>query len=248
VAERKFPVTEVFGPTVQGEGAMAGVFTYFVRFGGCDYRCWWCDTSFSVIPGKVKQEAQLITRDEILDRLSELPAGPDWVTLSGGNPALLQLEDLVSLLHHNEMKVAVETQGSLYKDWLLAVDELTISLKPPSSGMNGKPHPAFAGLLEGSPRPHWLNMNIKIPVFDDRDYEWAVGVHQRYPHIPFYFSIVTRMGGLYGDFDGGAIDSTDDILVRYKWLIERASQDARVAGARAFPQLHALVWGHKRGV
>jgi 7-carboxy-7-deazaguanine synthase len=38
-AEATFPVIEVFGPTVQGEGPDAGRPAYFVRFGGCDYRC-----------------------------------------------------------------------------------------------------------------------------------------------------------------------------------------------------------------
>ena len=44
------PVVEIFGPTIQGEGAEAGVPTHFVRVGGCDYRCIWCDTMYAVDP------------------------------------------------------------------------------------------------------------------------------------------------------------------------------------------------------
>jgi len=43
-------VSEIFGPTVQGEGALIGTQTLFVRTGGCDYRCSWCDTGYAVLP------------------------------------------------------------------------------------------------------------------------------------------------------------------------------------------------------
>lgn len=42
MSARTFPVIECFGPTIQGEGALAGLPTLFVRFGGCDFRCSWC--------------------------------------------------------------------------------------------------------------------------------------------------------------------------------------------------------------
>lgn len=43
-------VSEIFGPTVQGEGAVIGKPTVFVRTGGCDYPCSWCDSKFAVLP------------------------------------------------------------------------------------------------------------------------------------------------------------------------------------------------------
>jgi 7-carboxy-7-deazaguanine synthase len=39
VSTRTYPVIEIFGPTIQGEGAEAGLATHFLRVGGCDYRC-----------------------------------------------------------------------------------------------------------------------------------------------------------------------------------------------------------------
>jgi 7-carboxy-7-deazaguanine synthase len=53
VKTRTYPVVEVFGPTIQGEGALAGLPTLFVRFGGCDYRCSWCDSLLAVLPEQV---------------------------------------------------------------------------------------------------------------------------------------------------------------------------------------------------
>jgi len=129
-----FPVVEVFGPTIQGEGELAGMPTAFVRFGGCDYRCSWCDSLHAVLPEHVRG-AHRMTPAQIAAALEALPGRPDWVTLSGGNPALLELGDLVALLHAAGRRVAVETQGSVWRDWLGDVDLLTISPKPPSSGM-----------------------------------------------------------------------------------------------------------------
>src|SRR6056297_3563779 len=46
--ETPLRVSEIFGPTIQGEGALIGVPTVFVRLGGCDYRCSWCDSLHAV--------------------------------------------------------------------------------------------------------------------------------------------------------------------------------------------------------
>ncbi len=43
----KIPVMEIFGPTIQGEGMVIGQKTMFVRTGGCDYSCSWCDSRFT---------------------------------------------------------------------------------------------------------------------------------------------------------------------------------------------------------
>lgn len=41
-------IAEIFGPTIQGEGVLIGEPTVFVRTGGCDYRCAWCDSLHAV--------------------------------------------------------------------------------------------------------------------------------------------------------------------------------------------------------
>lgn len=42
--QKKMPIMEIFGPTIQGEGLVIGRKTMFVRTGGCDYSCSWCDS------------------------------------------------------------------------------------------------------------------------------------------------------------------------------------------------------------
>lgn len=77
-------ISEIFGPTVQGEGALIGVPTVFVRTGGCDFRCSWCDTLYAVEP-QFKSQWQAMTAGQIMQRVSELSGGvPLLVTLSGG--------------------------------------------------------------------------------------------------------------------------------------------------------------------
>lgn len=206
---RTIPVVEVFGPTLQGEGALAGKPTYFIRTGGCDYTCHWCDTDIAVLPEmvrlapKIDQEALI---EQLTDHIAESP-GPDWVTISGGNPAMHELGEVVDFLDSQLMYTAVETQGSKWKDWLSRVDLLTVSPKGPSSGLTVRKSlenlSAFLSQWATSPerrdeRDH--RVVLKVVVFGEEDYEFAQEVHQTYTDFDFYLSVGTAMGGLRGDF------------------------------------------------
>lgn len=255
--EKTFPVVEVFGPTIQGEGALAGSVSHFIRFGGCDYGCFWCDSAPAVRPELVREAGKLSAK-QILACV-ELLRPAEWVTISGGNPALHDLTDLVRGLKGRGFKVAVETQGSKWKLWLGDVDQLTISPKPPSSGMvvlgRATLDPDLESYIEAWHLKYTQTVNFKVPIFDRVDFEWARDLHAAWmarvpgawPGIPFFLSVVTRMGGLRGDFAGGAIDTTQDILDRYKQVIDWTLADPAMADVRVIPQLHALVWGHERG-
>ncbi|MGZ3668149.1 MAG: 7-carboxy-7-deazaguanine synthase QueE, partial [Ktedonobacterales bacterium] len=94
---KSFPVVELFGPVLQGEGRMIGTPTLFARFGYCDYRCSWCDTLYAVLPEEVQRTATQMTASEIRERLRALDPTVPWVTLSGGNPAMHDLSELVDL-------------------------------------------------------------------------------------------------------------------------------------------------------
>ncbi len=174
VRVKTFPVIEIFGPTIQGEGAEAGLPCHFVRLGGCDYRCSWCDTMYAVDPAQVRRNSTALSAERIVDRLDALGGGPEWVILSGGNPALHALGPLVEALQGRGLKVAVETQGSIWRDWLSAVERLTISPKPPSSGMATRRHReqlekfmarALSGDLD--------RLVLKVVCFDADDLAWA---------------------------------------------------------------------------
>lgn len=219
VETKSVPVAEIFGPTLQGEGALAGMPTYFLRVGGCDFGCYWCDSDHAVNPANVRKLTRLFPDQIVTDlmlRAGEHP-GPRWLTISGGNPALYDLSTVVRAWQTAESqygwvgKVAVETQGTRWQKWLGDVNLLTVSPKAPSSGMTIKN--GVSDFLEyaGDAWSVWLAKSIdsgedpldhktvlKVVVFDTADYEWARDLHVRYPLIPFYLSCGTAMGGLSG--------------------------------------------------
>lgn len=238
------PVLEIFGPTIQGEGMVIGQKTMFVRTAGCDYRCSWCDSAFTW-DGSAKDDIRTMTAADIYAELQALGGGRfSHVTLSGGNPALLGgLGALVTLLHDNGIAVAVETQGSRWQDWLAEIDQVTLSPKPPSSGMTTDWSALDDVVSRLADRDHPYSQSLKVVVFDEADLAYAKKVHARYPDIPFFLQV--------GNPDVRRMDiqqHTADLLERYEQLIDQVVADPELNDVRVLPQLHALVWGNKRGV
>ncbi|AVO02883.1 7-carboxy-7-deazaguanine synthase QueE [Staphylococcus simulans] len=235
----KIPVLEIFGPTIQGEGRVIGRKTMFVRTAGCDYRCSWCDSSFTW-DGSMKDEIQMMTAEEIYDRLYEI--GGDCfnhVTISGGNPALIKgIQDLVVLFEEKNIESALETQGSRFQPWMRQINDLTISPKPPSSGMK----PNIQILDEVIEQCVKETLNLKVVVFDDDDYEFAKYIHHRYPDLPFYLQV----GNPY--LDDEVENHTARLLERYENLVDKVMQSNDMNQVYVLPQLHTLLWSNMKGV
>ena len=68
--KERIRISEIFGPTIQGEGPLVGRPTVFVRTGGCDYRCTWCDTLYAVLP-EYHDEWTPMTPAAIMARVNE---------------------------------------------------------------------------------------------------------------------------------------------------------------------------------
>jgi 7-carboxy-7-deazaguanine synthase len=235
-------VVELFGPTVQGEGPDAGVPAYFVRFGGCDWRCSWCDSAHAVEPDEVRANAERLTANEIVARIRALPPGPDLVVLSGGNPALHDLFDLVTQFRASCLRVAVETQGSHWKPWLREVDRLVISPKAPSSNMaTAKNNASLRTFMTKAEIARPGAAALKIVVFDDNDLDWAAERHREYPELPLYLSVGTDIG-----LDDEATIAR--LRARYRWLCEAVSHRPEFSRSRVLPQLHVIAWGTAKGV
>lgn len=237
-------VSEIFGPTIQGEGPLIGRPTVFVRTGGCDYRCAWCDTLYAVLPEYRDDWAPMMPAD-IIARVNELAAGkPVLVSLSGGNPALQPLAPLIALGRERGLSFALETQGSIAQPWFAELDWLILSPKPPSAGMATDWDAFEACLTAARARPRCV---LKIVVFDDADYGYAQVVAARYPALPVYLQVGNPM---QLDGAGGVRPpeaDIDDLLERFRWLVSRVTAD-RWFAVTVLPQLHVLAWGNKRGV
>lgn len=236
----KIPVLEIFGPTIQGEGMVIGQKTMFIRTAGCDYSCSWCDSAFTW-DGSAKQQVRQMAPEEIWNELVEI-GGENFshVTISGGNPVLLKnIQFLLTVLKENGIRTAIETQGSKWQEWLLQIEEVTISPKPPSSKMKTD----FIMLDSIIRKLERNDISLKVVVFEDYDFEYAVKVHKRYPHVPFFLQV--------GNDDTKTMDDAaliKNLLLKYERLIEKAVQCKEMNDAKILPQLHALVWGNKRGV
>ena len=232
-------ISEIFGPTIQGEGSVIGVPTVFVRAGGCDYRCSWCD-SLHAVDSRYRHEWHPMTAEEIIGKVTDLSGGtPLTISLSGGNPAIQDFGPLIRLGKTQGYSFAMETQGSVARDWFCELAPLILSPKPPSSGETVD-WDAFDACIAAAVETESV---MKIVIFDEDDYTWAREVAAGYPSLPLYLQPGnhTPPGP-----DSDAID-LPGIMTRYEWLIERVLAD-RWFTPRILPQLHVLVWGNKRGV
>jgi 7-carboxy-7-deazaguanine synthase len=235
-------VNEIFGPTIQGEGALIGQPTVFVRTGGCDYRCSWCDTLHAV-ESAYRDEWQPMTPEAIMMQIEILSGGqPLTVSLSGGNPAIQPLGYLIELGKKEGYRFALETQGSIARDWFEKLDVMTLSPKPPSSGMDMDWQNLADCVEAAGPKTKTV---LKIVVFDDLDYVFARDVASRYPELQLFLQ-----PGNHTPPSPEEQDSTIDmagVMDRMRWLVDKVTSD-QLYSATVLPQLHTLIWGNLRGV
>ncbi|WP_170559981.1 7-carboxy-7-deazaguanine synthase QueE [Ruegeria atlantica] len=229
-------ISEIFGPTVQGEGALIGQPTVFVRSGGCDFRCNWCD-SLHAVDSAYRQDWTPMETEAVWSEVQRLSGRrPLTVSLSGGNPAIQDFGPLIRQGVSEGYAFACETQGSIAKPWFADLAMLVLSPKPPSSGED-MDWTAFEACLDVRP----AQTVLKIVIFDDTDFCWAQSVANRYPDLPLYL----QPGNPETD-PTSPVDLTK-ATSRMEWLIDK-TLNAGWFAPRILPQLHVMIWGNKRGV
>lgn len=102
---KKLPLVEEFY-TIQGEGFHMGKPAYFIRLGGCDVGCSWCDTKFSWDPDM----HPLVDTDIIVRNANQSGCGA--VVVTGGEPSLYNLDYLCDQLKKCQIKTFIETSGA----------------------------------------------------------------------------------------------------------------------------------------
>ena len=243
-------VAELFGPVIQGEGSLIGMPTVFVRTGGCDFRCTWCDSMHAVDHIKHGDEWEEMEAEDVLDRIIHLSRGwPMLVSLSGGNPAQQPLGALIKAGQALEYSFALETQGTIAQDWFSSLDHLVISPKPPSSGMPFRMEKLVRCLEAAKATPQ---IAIKIVIFDEADYEFARELEDTFPNYAYYLQAGTEQRppqpAPSALSTAIALDILRrDVLDRLVWLSDRVLQD-HWNNVRVLPQMHALMYGDKQGV
>ncbi len=102
---RKLPLVEEFF-SLQGEGYHTGRAAYFIRLGGCDVGCSWCDSRFSWN----SYLHPMVDTDAIIGRI--VKSGTDSVVVTGGEPLMWNLEYLCSGLRKKKILIFIETSGA----------------------------------------------------------------------------------------------------------------------------------------
>jgi len=116
-------VKELFGPTLQGEGAHAGRPCVFLRFAVCNLTCSWCDTDFR------PEGAARLPADAIVERLRALDVNrARMVVVTGGEPTLQWDAPLANAVRAAGFRAHMETNGT--RALAAPVDWLTVSPKP----------------------------------------------------------------------------------------------------------------------
>ena len=143
------PLVEQFY-TLQGEGAHTGKAAYFIRIGGCDIGCRWCDSKVSWTSGI----HPLVPIEEIVEKVLQTPARS--VVVTGGEPTLYNLEPLTTLLKKHQIETFIEMAGSkpITGEW----DWVCLSPKT-----NVHPHEINYKMAD----------ELKVIIYEDADFEWA---------------------------------------------------------------------------
>ena len=98
------PLMEAFY-TLQGEGYHKGSAAYFIRIGGCDVGCHWCDV-------KESWDADRHPPTAVTHIVSEAKKSSDTIVITGGEPLMWNMEPLTSALKTKSITVHIETSGA----------------------------------------------------------------------------------------------------------------------------------------
>lgn len=146
--------------SLQGEGIMIGVPTFFIRTVGCNLSCKWCDTQYAMTGGE----------DMAVSELVRLVGDDDVVCITGGEPMLQpDTPELISELTDLKKRVVLETNGAVSIASVPSSERVIISMdiKCPSSGMDKKMVIANLDYL-------FKKDQLKFVISDKTDLDYAV--------------------------------------------------------------------------
>jgi 7-carboxy-7-deazaguanine synthase len=212
-------VTDIY-QSIQGEGTHIGEQQIFIRLYGCNLRCSWCDTQYSVDePNKARE----LTINQVMAEIEQYTC--KHVCITGGEPLVqvVELYDLLELLTKYNYWVQICTNGTIWSQTVFDMcDFVSMDMKPPSSGM----HSALEYLKLAAREPS--KFEIKVVVNGYNDLKFAL--NDVYPNIGKCTLILQPQGGT-------------KLKPMVEYLLQR-----NLSGVRVLPQLHKLIWGleHRR--
>jgi 7-carboxy-7-deazaguanine synthase len=217
--------------SVQGEGALVGVPSVFIRTSGCNLRCTWCDTPYT----SWSPEGSDIPLDQILAEVRSYPSS--HVVVTGGEPMIApEIIPLTERLRQLGLHITIETAGTVFKP--VACDLMSISPKLANSTPIGEERwRAQHDCVRGDLRPlsellARYDYQLKFVVQAPRDLE----------------EVRALLGRLQADRSRVILmpEGTDRETLRERgvWLAEICKAE----GFRYSPRLHIDLYGNRRGV
>jgi 7-carboxy-7-deazaguanine synthase len=215
--------------SLQGEGALVGVPSVFIRTSGCNLRCSWCDTPYT----SWQPEGNELEIEQILDEVTAHPAR--HVVVTGGEPMILpDVVPLTERLRALGLHITMETAGTVFRP--VACDLMSISPK----------------LSHSTPSGPWAVQHDRLRIQSDV----LRALMERYPHQLKF--VIAKAGDLTevralleklgADRDRVILmpEGTDREVLRERslWLAEICKQE----GFRFSPRLHVELYGNQRGV
>jgi 7-carboxy-7-deazaguanine synthase len=195
------PLVEEFF-TIQGEGYHAGEAAWFIRLGGCDVGCSWCDSRFSWDP----DIHPMVETDKIIDHAAH--SGTKSVVVTGGEPLMWNLDYLCTGLKENKICTFIETSGAYplsgQWDWIclspkknmppvsdicIKADELKVIIESRDDFKWAEKYRSLAGSqCRLFLQPEWSRFNNIIPEIVEyvkRNPHWSISLQiHKYMHIP----------------------------------------------------------------
>jgi 7-carboxy-7-deazaguanine synthase len=220
-------IAEIFH-SIQGEGALVGVPSVFVRTSGCNLRCAWCDTPYT----SWHPEGDDWTLERIWAAVEAYPAR--HVVVTGGEPMIArEIVDLTQGLRARGRHITIETAGTVFAP--VECDLMSISPKLANSTPEGEWQERHESLR--------IQPEVVRRLMGDYDYQ-----------LKFVIAQPEDMGevrGLVREFgaDAGKVilmpEGIDAAVLRERgvWLAEICKGE----GFRFSPRLHVELWGNRRG-
>jgi 7-carboxy-7-deazaguanine synthase len=236
--EPELVVNEIFGPTVQGEGPSMGRRCAFLRLGGCNLSCTWCDTPYtwdwqgvgaSGVKYDPKKELHRRTVRSVADDL--LAYGVDLIVISGGEPLGQQarLVPLVEILTGHGVKVEIETNGTHAADPALVAAGVRFNVSPKlaHSGdlLKRRIMPRALKNLAATP-----DVAFKFVCRNSEDLDEVAGLVAEFGLAPVW---IMPQGQSEAELDKHLAVLVDEVIER---------------GWNLTTRMHILLWGDKRGV
>lgn len=223
-------VSEIFGPTFQGEGPSAGRLAAFLRLAACNLDCEWCDTPYTWDARRfdIQRESERLAAGEVVRRLRLIVA--PLLVVTGGEPLLQQerLQPVLRACRREGRMIEVETNGTVAPVAALTrlVTRFNVSPKLASSGVpeGRRIRPEALAALRETGRALF-----KFVVQSPGDLDEVHAMEAAHDLAPVWIM---------------PCGQTADEVTR---VMRQVAEPVLRHGWNLTPRLHVLLWGNERG-